>query len=109
MTTSVNQAADHCVKIMLRRCEPATWQTKQALRMTVGMSASTETACSTLLLAGTQLTTAESAAISVTFRLLGPSDETAHNQPINHSTIRYDTIRQMICTGKLTGKLPVLS
>jgi len=48
----------------------------------VGASPSTETACSRLLLAGTQLTTADLAAISVTFRLLGLSDDSAYNKVI---------------------------
>jgi len=58
--------------------EPAMWQTKHVLRMMVGTSPSTETACSRLLLAGTQLTTAVCAAISVTFKLLGLSDGSVH-------------------------------
>ena len=56
-------------------------QTKHVRRMMVGCCPSTETACSRLLLAGTQLTTAELAAISVTFRLVGLSDGSAHYNP----------------------------
>jgi len=60
--------------------KPAIWQTKHVFRMIVGVSPSTETACSRLLLAGTQLTTAECAAISVILRPLGVSDSSAHNR-----------------------------
>jgi len=57
--------------------------------MTVGgAAASTETACSRLLLAGTQLTTADCDPISVTLRPLGHSDGSAHaTQPPDRRVI----------------------